>query len=347
MTHAPTRLNRSGIIFLCIASFILIADTLFARLVPNVESDRIWGYAVLFDFAVAVPFLYWLMVARRKGKSIFKVLPFFLAGALTAWFVLPVELRGLVWDAVWPVELLIVAGEIAFVFYEARLVIRFVRRFGQTRRLEPDIGEALRQAVKDEFGDSKLAAFFLHDLCMLYYALFSWKRKAADGLTGRIAFTYHRKNPPYLYAGIITHILVFEAVVVHLMVQQWSHLAAWLLTAADIWLLVFVWADCRASTLKPVLLDDGMLRIRFGLRLQADVPLDAIAAVASAREYEPDSAEMKRFAGPIVGAPNVRIELNCPITVDTLLFMPRSVTGIYLTLDEPRQFVREVDSLRR
>jgi hypothetical protein len=335
-------LNRSIVWFLCLAALILIVDTTVVRTLPSTDTDQFFGYAIVFDFALVIPLLYWLFIVRPKGKSVRKAVPITIVGAATAWFVLPATLRGVVWSVMWPFELLIGTIEIFVIVYEIRLLYRFIRRYRHIARLERDTVEALRSAMKQEFGNGKLPALLLHDLTMFYYLLFSWNRKRTDVAPVESNYTYHRKTSQFLYAGMITHIVVFEAVFVHIFVQQWSHWAAWLLTAADVWILALIWADCRASALSPVRMASGRIRVRYGLRLQADLPLDAIAGISTAAQYEPDTSERKSFAIPLSVALNVRIELNRPLLVDGFLFMPREATGLYLTMDDPQTFVRDV-----
>lgn len=79
------------------------------------------------------------------------------------------------------------------------------------------------------------------------------------------------------------------------------------------------------------------------MRIRADIPLEEISDAASAREYQPDPEEQKKAALPIVGTPNVRIELKHPVMVEGLLFLPRKVSVIFLALDEPERFVNMVN----
>lgn len=339
------RLQKSSYLFFALVCLILIADTTLVRTLPYASDDRLLTYALLFDFMLVIPLLYWLFVVRPKGKSISRVLSLPLLGALAAWLVLPATMRSTVWNTIWPVELLVITFEVVFVVYEVRVMYRLFRRFRYVSRQEADTAEALRIAVHDAVGKGKIASLLLHDATMLYYLLFSWKRRRGEGVgDDQLLYTYHRKTSQVLYAAIITKIIAFEGVAVHLLVQQWSHWAAWILTAADLWLLAMIWADCRASVLQPVKLEGGMLRLRYGLRIQANVPLDAIAHVACAREYHPDQKEQRDAVVPLLAAPNVRIELKRPVQVDTLLFLPRSVTNIYLALDEPESFVCDIES---
>ncbi|MBP1991479.1 hypothetical protein [Paenibacillus eucommiae] len=368
------KLQRSAFWFLAIAILILVTDMTIARTFSFQENDPILVYAVMFDFMLVIPFLFWLFVLRRQGKSIAKILPLPLLGAMLAWLVLPVTMRNTVWNAAWPIEMLIIAAEVAFIGFEVRVLYRFFRHFRQIARQEANTGEALRIAAHEVIGKGKLASFLLHDITVVYYLLFSWRRRstkkmatvttvetlatatakatatatiattptAAKEGNGSSLFTYHRKTSQVLYAAIITKLLIMEGVVVHLLIQQWSHWVAWGLTIADLWLLALIWADSRASALQPIKLDRGMLRLRYGLRIQADIPTAQIAEVETAREYHPDQKEQQDAALPLLSTPNIRIQLKQPIQVETLLFMPRKVTTIFLALDEPEAFVQEV-----
>src|SRR5690554_5842325 len=107
-----SRLNRSRLWFLGFAALILIVNTTVVRTLPSADTDQLLGYAIVFDFVLVIPMLYWLFIVRPIGKSIRKVVPVTIVGAAAAWFVLPATLRGLVWSVMWPFELLIVTIEI-------------------------------------------------------------------------------------------------------------------------------------------------------------------------------------------------------------------------------------------
>lgn len=338
------KLQRSTFWFVAIAMLIVLTDMIAVRTISFAEEDPVMVYAVMFDLMLVVPFLCWLLVLRKKGKSIAKIVAFPLLGALTAWLVLPPSQRGMVWNAVWPVELLLVAAELAFIGYEIRIVYRLVKGFLKVSRQEPDTAEALRIAVHDRIGKGKLASLLLHDASLAYYLLFSWRRKSnSDPSGGASLYSYHKRTNQVLYSAIFTKIILIEGIVVHLLLQQWSHWAAWIFTIADLWLLAIIWGDCRASILQPVKLAGGTLRLRYGLRIQADIPMEDIANVASEREYHPDPREQRHAALPLLGTPNIRIELKQPLKVNGILFLPRTVTLIFLALDEPDAFVRKIE----
>ncbi|MCC3375089.1 hypothetical protein [Cohnella sp. REN36] len=339
--------SRSFLRFLLVAAFIVAADTLIARALPNgPEDDRLLGYAILFDFMLVIPLAYWFLVARRPGAKKSRVLLLPAAGAAAAWFILPTAMRGTVWRTAWYVELLIIAVEAAVVFYEMRVVYLIVRSFLQARRAQPDTAEALREAVERTAGIGKLASIWLHDILMVYYLVFSWRRRKPVSADEPHAFSYHRHNNHGLILAIVTKILVFEAVGVHWVAALWSPIAAWILTAASAWMIAWLWADYRASVLQPVRIQGDRLRLRYGLRIQADVPLRRIAAVEPVAPDTKLDLGMRRIsAEPVFGQSNVRVTLRAPLRVSGFFFLPREVIYLYLSLDHPRAFeaaVREV-----
>ncbi|WP_068774371.1 hypothetical protein [Paenibacillus sp. FJAT-26967] len=337
------RFHRSTIYFTVFVLLTLLANLTAVRTVTLTAENSVVVYAILFDFMLAIPVCYWLFILRRKGKSVLKALPLTFIGALAAWFILPVSLRSTAWDIIWPIEFLIIFVEVLFVGYEIRVVYRVVKHFRQVIKTEPDRGEALRITVKEKLGQGKLASLLLHDATMVYYLCFSWRRrKTSAPIESGNSFTYHRTTGQILHAAIFTKILLIESVVIHLLIQQWSHMAAWILTLANLWLLLLLWADCRVSVLRPVQITKGVLRLRYGLRIQADIPLCDIESAESAREYAPDSKEQRDAVLPVLATANVRLRLSRPASAQCLLFMPRHVSSIYLALDEPDLFIRQL-----
>ena len=203
-------LKRPASWFLALILLILVTDITMLRVFSSAHDEQILAYSVLFDFMLTIPFLYWFCVLRRKGKSLAKILPMPLLGALAAWLVFPAEMRSHIWNAVWPVEMLLAGAEIVFVGYELRLLYRLYRRFSHIARQEENTGEALRMAVHETMGKGKFASLVLHDVGITYYLLFSWRRKPAADRDGTYQFTYHRKNSQLLYAAIYTKVLVVK-----------------------------------------------------------------------------------------------------------------------------------------
>lgn len=334
-------------LFLLLALAVYGIDALLIRTVPlssEPAPDRLLIAAVFFDFVIVVPLLYYWLVARGRTprRSIRSALPFMAIGGLAAWAVLPASLG----KSILLAEALLLPIEAVFVIVELRLAIAVYRK---VRTLAAE-GIAFPHALKEALGPGRLAAYIRHDILVLYYLFGSWRTKRVSAhpankeseALSESHFTYHRETSLFIMAGLLTKLLVLEGVVIHLLVRQWSELAAWVLTLGSVWLIALMWADCRRSILEPTRLTTDAVAIRCGLRLQGDIPYANIADVETRMELGPDKKEAKLAAVVPLSTPNVRLTLRRPSTVEGLLFQPRQVTSIYLALDDPNAFVRSL-----
>ncbi|MBE9916802.1 hypothetical protein G8C92_22550 [Paenibacillus donghaensis] len=331
-------INWAALLFLGCFCLITLTDNYVARKAPFASDQRVLSYALLIDYVLVIPLMYWLLIVRKKGGGVLKALQIILPCAVLAWFALPASGRELLTNASLPLKLLIAAFEALVIFIEVKIAYGLVKRYREVRLMESSTAEALRISVtKGRNKPSVLASLIVNDLLMVYYLFFSWKRKGVPSQLGVLSFTYHRKSGQMLLAAVFTHIIVIEAFAMHLLVANWSAIAAWILTGADIWLLSHLWADSRASALQPLEVRENQLRIRYGMRIQADIPYDCIARVDTALEFHPDKAESKHAVLPVV-TPNVRIKLSKQMEVQSLLFLPRKVDTIFLAVDEREDF---------
>lgn len=335
------RRTRAFLLFGAMALVIAGFDGFIAANMVPVPEDEWLAYGIAADFMLVLPGLYAWLVLRRKGQPLTQALPIVGIGGIIAWLILPETLRS---EAVWlkPAILATDALIVSWVGWKVLTLLLTARRVGSGGE---DGAEALAEGVSKTWGSGKAASLLTHELTMIFYLFFSWGRSSKAGASSE-SFTYYKENTQILVASILTKVILFEGVVMHLLVMQWSHALAWILTAADAWLLLLIWGDCRASVLRPVRVEDGSLRLRYGLRIQADVPYDAIESIESAREYHPDKQEQRRAALPVLGTPNVRIRLRRELDVQGLLFVPRKVSEIYLCVDRPSEFAQAVQGRR-
>ena len=132
-----------------------------------------------------------------------------------------------------------------------------------------------------------------------YYALFSWRARP-DAPVGRHAFSCRRESGFLALVGVIAALLPVEAFAVHLLVAQWSTIAACLLTATSLYALLWLVAAARASVLNPLLVDDETLTVRWAAFVCEDVPLHLVTGVGAAA---PDVPKRERLDLGVMGAP--------------------------------------------
>lgn len=94
-----------------------------------------------------------------------------------------------------------------------------------------DIPDRLEAACGHVLPSRSAARVLASELAVLYYALFAW-RAGPHAPANAYAFRLHRESGIAMLFGFLAGVSLGEVLVVHLLVQRWSHMAAWIATAA-------------------------------------------------------------------------------------------------------------------
>lgn len=209
--------------FALLAIGVYAAEVAIVRMRPAFEQPDLVAVGVMLDLIVVVPLAYWFLAVRRGGWPRLSVVPVVLLGVLGAALMLPQE-RGLL-------KILAIPYELGLVTWLSVRTWRAVRRAPG----DGDMLERFREVARDVFPARRAAEVIAFEIAVLYYALFSWRRRPEEA-SG--AFTYHRKSG---YGAMVFAFLVMilaEAIPVHILLMRWSAAAAWVRRA---------WAACRRA----------------------------------------------------------------------------------------------------
>src|SRR5262249_28260365 len=117
-----------------------------------------------------------------------------------------------------------------------------------------------------------------------------------------------------------------ESAGVHFLLSRWSHTAAWIATALALYGALWLVGDWRALRLRGVRFDGGSLRVRIGLRWEADVPPGLLRGGGEA-------AQALRMTA--LGSPNVAPRFSEPVEVRGLFGRRRRGAILGLLVDDP------------
>ncbi|WP_166246208.1 hypothetical protein [Paenibacillus turpanensis] len=330
--------NRRLLLLLSFVLAVLVCDLYVIRSSSLQNAPELLAIAVASDWLIAVPFALYFY-SRRRVRSVAPVLITLLLGC---WVTLLLVPSGETWTAR-IVYYLLIPLEIGFIVYELTKLTQFIRAYRKVRQTAVNALEAIRTAVQSSLGDGLLARLLMHDISLFYYAFFSWgkarqgQKREAGG--DSLAFTYHQESNWLIMVMMISKIIIFEAFAMHLLVAQWSHIAAWVLTVGDVYVLLFLWADYRAMRLNPLKFEEGRLKVRYGLRMHADIDAAWIAKAETVPEYELTKEESKKSAYPVFETPNVLLQLTSPVEVILPFGVKRVTDRVYLKADKPHALV--------
>jgi membrane protein YdbS with pleckstrin-like domain len=303
-----------GITAIC---FAIVHSRLFA-MNPDVAA---WG--VTFDLMVTIPALYYIALVRRGRASLASMIPLFAVCGLAARQIVPganqqfLHQLGLAISA--PLELFAVG----WLVLRARNAKRMLGGGDAIDRLRAAALELTRNAV--------VAEVVVGEVIVWYYALFSWRRKP-DVREGQTAVTVHEQSGWGAVLVALFIVMAGEAFGMHLVVQRWSTIGAWVLTGLEAYGMLWFIADLRALKLRPTVVDAAAIRIRFGLRWNAVIPRSAVLSVD--RITGPTEKRPGLLKVAIITDPTYLITLREPVTATSMFGIRREIRELALAPDD-------------
>uniref|UniRef100_A0A7C9JD38 Uncharacterized protein n=1 Tax=Muribaculaceae bacterium Z82 TaxID=2304548 RepID=A0A7C9JD38_9BACT len=299
---------------------------------PYIPS-HIESIALPLDFMVGIPLGFYLFVIRPRRLTLLSVIPVIWVGYGLSVFalgstdagVLPYLLAALV-----PVEIAIAVKE----------CLKVGNAYKSARKASADpmvrFKETMLYFVRKDAPASMAAA----ELSVWYYALLSWRKKPCV-LPGESAFSYH--NAGGYMSMMLGLALAFpaEIVGVHILVSQWSVIAACVVTALSVYAAVWLIGDARARVMRPVAIGNGCVRLECGIQMEAVIALSDIEKVCLS---ENDTGVLEKADKLNYGTfyqANVWVVANRPMEVRTMLGK-KCVRAIGLSLHDPQMFVRAI-----
>ena len=132
---------------------------------------------------------------------------------------------------------------------------------------------------------------------------------------------------------------------VHVLVSAlWSAAAGWVLTGLSLYGGLWVIADWRALSRRPIELAADRLELRVGLRWELTIPLDRVVAL---RRLHRPSKERHGLNAAVFGPPTFELELAEPMIATGVYGIRRRVDVVRFQVDEPDRFERLFGACQR
>jgi hypothetical protein len=288
----------------------------------RMAEERLVAAAVALDLTITAPALVYLLLVRTGRMRWTVLLPMVVIGYALAAATIPQAHQGVLT----PFRVLAIPAEIGLVTY---LVLAARKAVAGLPGGEADIATRFRLAAERALPSRVAAGVFTTEAMLLYYAL-RWRRQSRDAG----AFTVHREAAwlPLLFA--LGMALIAETVAVHFLVRQWSPIAAWVLTGLSLYALLWLVGDTRALVSRPIRVTATHLRFRFGMRWEADIPLERIVEVRSLPASDDTTSREQRLTAVLLGEPNLRLRLKEPVEVLGLYGWRKRVVELRLRVDD-------------
>lgn len=191
--------------------------------------------------------------------------------------------------------------------------------------------DALTAALTAARFPARLAAVVATELVLMSLLVTGWRRPARTGSW----FTVHRTGGWPLYASVLIFLVLVETAAVHVALSAYVSAAlAWVITAASIYIALWLVGDVLALRHSGVEVGGRDLVLAIGVRWRGRVPWSAVRSIERVT-----AAPTGAVDASILGA-NVVVHLAGPHTLHGLFGRDREAIAIALSIDEPDAFVR-------
>lgn len=325
--------TRSRALFGLLVSGVLGATLLAVRLH---ESQRLavpeWPLAV--DLFLVVPLAYLVVFRPRPKQALLGLATIAGLGVLFGSFVLPDESKQL-WRLLEPLRWVLVAGLVGWQLLALAQIGLDLRSAPAGQNLETRLHEVLER----RFGAGTMTGLLELEARIWLYAF--CRDTTRLHFASAQAFSAHRQGGNASNQAGFLLLLAIELPIAHVLLHLFSPTLALAVTAATLYGGLFLFAEYRATRLRPVTLDDGVVHLRYGIVTDARLAASAILE-AQAVDMRPWRAKGRmRLMG--MGRANVRLTL-APGTRLKTAFGEKEIAELYIGLDEPGRFIAAVSN---
>lgn len=328
--------RASQLWFLGVAAGIYAAALAVASQLPYLEArvDAV-AIALTLDLVVVIPVAFYALLVRPRQWPIVTIAPVFILSLLAASRGLPADhqatLHALEALAV-PIEL----GLLGWIGWRAARAVRDARTHA-----DRDPVERIRRVALGLTHNERAAAILATEVAIVSYGIGFWRARP-HAPAGTAAFTHYRRSG---HAGMVLGfilVMAVEGLAVHLLLQTWSALAAWIFSIGNAYGALWLIADYRMTVLRPILVSGDGVVIRAGLRCSLRVPPEQIAEVGRVRPAFGKQSVNLTF----LGSPTHWLTFTEEIEAEGPYGFRRCVRAVGLEPDAAADFERAVNTCR-
>ena len=327
--QATSRHHIHALLFMGVVLLVYGAALTVAGRLSQLVSPGAVATGLTLDMVVVVPLAFYLLIVRRYSLSVVTLVPVLILSVLAAGAILPSSHQ----QSLRALEILVgmmEVGLIGWVGWRASRALSKARHQGSADPLEQ-----FRRAALELVHNDRAAGMVASEMAVFYYGLGSWRARPHVP-PGASSFTHHRRSGQAAMVFALLLLMLVEGIAVHVLLLLWSPVAAWIFTAGTIYGALWLFADYRATVLRPILVEEECLTLRAGLRWTMQLPRTRITAITATQP--PDVKETLNLT--FLATPTHWIVLNNPLPADGPYGFKRTVETVGIRPDTPHDLDR-------
>lgn len=292
--------------------------------------------AITADLVLVVPLVYFLLI-RKTDIPKTTIVPMMIVGLVIGSYLLPIENQNYLklfknW-ALPVVELSIVT----FVIIKMRRAVIAYKSF---KTSSPDFYTTLKNTYS-EILPKKVVIPFATEIAVVYYGFINWKTvkpKANE-------FSYHKESGTPVLLGAFIFIILIETFVVHILLENWNMIIAWIFTGLSIYTVIQIFGFAKSLTKRPISIENDYLYLKYGILNEVKIPYSTIKSIyLSKKDLEKNKLTTKLSPFGELESHNTVIELEKESTLIGIYGFKKKFKVLGLHLDKPNDFIEKIEN---
>jgi hypothetical protein len=326
--------QRKLALFLILSAIIITCDMLMMNSSQFQDHMHLLTVGISLDFVIVIPLLHYLFNFKHSRNRITSLALPALIGYAVLLLIIPSSTQAHLQF----IKYVLIPLELCVLGYGGYKVLSIFRHLRRNVYQQHHVVAALRASITSSFGNNRWVSFLAHDLSIFYYIFFAW-RTNQSAVPNAASFSYVKQSNWLIIILFISKLLILEGVLLHFVIAQWSHLAAWILSIGNLYVIIMLIADYRAMVQNPITVTKQAISIQYGLQISCQLDVSNIADVSLIKYEKLSKDQLKTAVMPLSIEPNVCITLMNPVQAVLLFGKQKLVDHIYLFLDNPDEFV--------
>jgi len=199
---------------------------------------------------------------------------------------------------------------------------------------QPDIANAIQDSC-EEILPKRIANFLANEIAVFYYAFFKWKKHTP----AKNEFTYHKNSGSITVLAALLFVVAIETIALHLILNKWSPLAAWIATGVSIYSAIFLIGIIKSIPRRLIKVKEKELFIPYGIFGFTRIEYKNIKNINTGKISVLNEEKLIGISPFLENeSPNVSIETDRPIKVNGLYGINKKTTKLVFTVDDLSRF---------
>ncbi|WP_196884894.1 hypothetical protein [Aureivirga sp. CE67] len=270
-----------GIPLFLFGILILISQTAFLR-----NPNNLLALGISLDLFLCIPLIYFFLIRKTKIPKT-TIVPMMVIGFLIGTYILPKEHHFyLQLFKTWLLPII----EITVLTYVLIKLRKTLIKLRTIKNSDTDFFTALKNTCS-EILPKKLVLPFATEIAVIYFGFFQWRKRKQQHEN---EFTYHKESGSLALMAVIIFMVLVETVAMHFLLQQWSSLAAWILSGFSLYTCLQFFGFLKSISKRPILVTENSLILRNGIMNETNILFEDIDSITySSKDLEENKLSVK------------------------------------------------------